>query len=331
MTAPLRPMNLGEILDRTFQIYKSRLLVFAGVAVIPVFAIELIQLADRTWLHLYSLVHPSGQLGAFYWNFVVGLAFYHVSSVFGIMIEPAIVKLASSSVLGDRCSMISSLRFAGYRWRGYLWIAVLKVIAGLGVPEFVFLVLAVGAAFFAQAAGLLGREFRLPLALLAASVVFIGCGLFLWIGACFSLAVPSAALEDQAGFGSLRRSWTLSRGTRTRIWFTWLAVFLSLWVLAWGLEFLLRQVMHFVGRMLHHADAMGNLYGLAVFVLVTAIYAFVGPLYPIALTLFYYDQRMRHEGFDIERMMETAGMNTAATLVGEAEPMAQAGVGEGQA
>ena len=26
-------------------------------------------------------------------------------------------------------------------------------------------------------------------------------------------------------------------------------------------------------------------------------------------TLFYYDQRIRLEGFDIERMMETAGMN----------------------
>jgi hypothetical protein len=35
--------------------------------------------------------------------------------------------------------------------------------------------------------------------------------------------------------------------------------------------------------------------------------------YPIALTLFYYDQRIRHEGYDIERMMETAGMIATAT------------------
>lgn len=31
-------------------------------------------------------------------------------------------------------------------------------------------------------------------------------------------------------------------------------------------------------------------------------------LYPIALTLFYYDQRIRHEGYDIERMMDDAGL-----------------------
>jgi hypothetical protein len=35
----------------------------------------------------------------------------------------------------------------------------------------------------------------------------------------------------------------------------------------------------------------------------------VGPIFPIAATLFYYDQRIRREGFDIEWMMSAAGMN----------------------
>jgi hypothetical protein len=55
------------------------------------------------------------------------------------------------------------------------------------------------------------------------------------------------------------------------------------------------------------------------------------PILPIALTLFYYDQRIRHEGYDIERMMETAGMNGDAALTAEAESATEAGVGEGQA
>lgn len=32
------------------------------------------------------------------------------------------------------------------------------------------------------------------------------------------------------------------------------------------------------------------------------------PLFPIAITLIYYDQRIRLEGFDIEWMMDAAGM-----------------------
>jgi hypothetical protein len=36
--------------------------------------------------------------------------------------------------------------------------------------------------------------------------------------------------------------------------------------------------------------------------------AFIGPIYAIGLTLFYYDQRIRKEGFDIEWMMRSAGL-----------------------
>jgi len=38
----------------------------------------------------------------------------------------------------------------------------------------------------------------------------------------------------------------------------------------------------------------------------------VAPLLPIAVTLFYYDQRIRLEGYDIERMMTAAGLNPTA-------------------
>ena len=35
---------------------------------------------------------------------------------------------------------------------------------------------------------------------------------------------------------------------------------------------------------------------------------FVGPIYATGLTLFYYDQRVRKEGYDIEWMMQAAGL-----------------------
>ena len=55
-----------------------------------------------------------------------------------------------------------------------------------------------------------------------------------------------------------------------------------------------------------------------------AVSALASPLFPIAITLIYYDQRIRHEGYDIVRMMETAGMNTIAALPAETpKPEAQ--------
>jgi len=37
---------------------------------------------------------------------------------------------------------------------------------------------------------------------------------------------------------------------------------------------------------------------------------FVAPIYATGLTLFYYDQRVRKEGYDIEWMMQAAGLTT---------------------
>jgi hypothetical protein len=49
--------------------------------------------------------------------------------------------------------------------------------------------------------------------------------------------------------------------------------------------------------------------------------SFVGPIYATGFTLFYYDQRVRKEGYDIERMMQAAGMSQPTPvlepLVGE--------------
>jgi hypothetical protein len=55
----------------------------------------------------------------------------------------------------------------------------------------------------------------------------------------------------------------------------------------------------------------------------------LGPLFPIALTLIYYDQRIRKEGYDIERMMDAAGLNASAVAAAVASDSAEAGVQPG--
>jgi len=109
MNEPLRPLNLGEILDRTFQVYRAKFLVFVGLGAIPVLAMRGIHAADSAWLHLSTLVHPSDQGGTWAWNSVVWLGFYHISSFVGLLILPASVKLASDVILGMDGSIISSL------------------------------------------------------------------------------------------------------------------------------------------------------------------------------------------------------------------------------
>jgi len=274
---------------------------------------DFILYADEAWIHVSSLLHPNWtRSGLVFWNAAVWLGFYQVFNVRYLLFEPAMIKIASGNILLSEYSFATATRFAANRWRSYLWIAMLKSVAMLVVPElFAASLLIAEAIFFIS-------KCSPKLTGLASALVFVvpgltGATLFLWCGACLSLALPIAALENLKGLKSLQRSWTLSKGTRIRVLFTWLVVYVSLWVLTWGLEYLLGQLMFFVGSMLHMGETTRHFYQPAVFILATTIYVILGPIYPIAITLFYYDQRIRREGYDIERLMESAGMTADLT------------------
>jgi hypothetical protein len=58
------------------------------------------------------------------------------------------------------------------------------------------------------------------------------------------------------------------------------------------------------------------------------ITALITPIFPIAATLFYYDQRIRHGGFDIDWMMNRAGMNAPVAAEPAVVPVVAAEAGE---
>jgi hypothetical protein len=319
VTPTLRPMSLGEILDRTFQIYRSRFLLFVTVATIPVLAWELTDFANSGDPDLRLLIHFHSHFLIFLMNFAIGRFGFYVFCLLAVVLEPAILKLTSDSVLLTNQSLASAFRFAFARWKTFLCLAFLSVSACWLIPD------------VAAAACYEGLDPSWAHPVLLNLMTFAEWGIASWLVVALSFAVPVAALEDIRGIESIRRGWALVKGTRARIWFVFVAQWISLWILTWVLQFLLGQSMHVAGSLLNIADAMRNLYPVAVVLLSTAIYAVVGPLYPIALTLFYYDQRIRHEGYDIERMMDAAGLNTTQTLPAADEPVTPAVAQEGLA
>jgi hypothetical protein len=94
--------------------------------------------------------------------------------------------------------------------------------------------------------------------------------------------------------------------------FTWLLVFATSFVITYTLQFVLLLIIYLIA-IATHLKLLANIYTALPYTTATLVQTLLGPIYPIALTLFYYDQRIRHEGFDIERMMETSGMIATAT------------------
>jgi hypothetical protein len=153
----------------------------------------------------------------------------------------------------------------------------------------------------------------------AASLV-VGWAALQWIGAAISMSAPASVIEDMRIRIAIRRGRKLSRGSRWRLFFarampTFIGWILTL-ALATTLFLLVLWILRNFGiwRYYYRSISMGiELFTEA------AVSTLIGPIFPIALTLFYYDQRIRLEGYDIERMMENAGMNATVSAPTESE------------
>jgi hypothetical protein len=125
----------------------------------------------------------------------------------------------------------------------------------------------------------------------------------------YSLAIPACVVEELTAGHAIKRSIDLSKGARGRIFVLGILVYAVRMILAllFGFPFIA-----FVFKHPGHALPLGLLaiQQVANFVVNTMI----GPIYATGLTLFYYDQRIRKEGFDIERMMHAAGLNPLTEL-----------------
>ena len=111
-------------------------------------------------------------------------------------------------------------------------------------------------------------------------------------------------------------------GVKVIIALTWVILAIASWMLSASFQWILRLVVISVIRSVHARWVAYILYPILSQTMNTALAALIGPIYPIALTLFYYDQRIRREGYDIERMMDTAGLIVPAPPPAGESPIA---------
>jgi hypothetical protein len=121
----------------------------------------------------------------------------------------------------------------------------------------------------------------------------------------YSLAVPACVVENLTARKAIRRSIELSKGARGRIFLMGLLIF----IIAFGLEAVTQSFLVILA--IKHKGQIGPAALAISQVMAFFTNTFIGPIYAAGLALFYYDQRVRKEGYDIELMMQQAGMVVA--------------------
>jgi len=137
MPAPLRPMNLGEILDRTLQIYRRQFLAFACIAAIPALIVQGVSIADAFWFHMFASATKDNHYapGLLATRMVFAIGYFHFSSFFGMLVSPSILKLISAAVLEENTTLRHALGLLVSGWKSYIWLATLKLTGELFLPE----------------------------------------------------------------------------------------------------------------------------------------------------------------------------------------------------
>ena len=320
MSEALHPLSLGEVLDRTAQLYRTRFLVYLGIALIPtgtVVVLFAVVFAIAAWAGAGGS-DPSNQA-------IVGIL---VIGALGLLAVPAYVgtnalgfaalsDAAARAFLGEPISIRASYRNAWKRGWRYVWAYLLGAILVAGIPMLVLFGFAFGGgmlAALAQRAGLGSLSAVLGFLIFIAMAVLGVFAVIALLHIC--LVFPACVVEQISAWKAMLRSHTLSKGTKGRIFLLFLLGLALNWILVIGFSIPLILVMALVPGASNpsHAERAGQIFIFVFYGLGFAVQAFTKPVYGIALTLFYFDQRIRNEGFDLEWQMRAAGMVTDANL-----------------
>ncbi len=323
MNENLRPSTLGEILDRTTQLYRRNFWLFAGVAALPVGTmIALGGLAGVFGVSAFAAARGGSQTFAFLGLtllavLLVAVPLYLAAYVFS---AAGLTQAAVNAHRGEKLIIRGVLKSVGPRFWTYLWFLVLQGILVALIP-----VLAAGGIiappiYFASRGGA-GLATGVAIGFVVVLVGVAAIGVIVWLALSFSMGMAACVVERKTAWESLKRSWNLSKGTRGRIF--------VLFLLVLALTMVMSMIAYIPFMVIVGVAAAGNGAQAAASVLVVAeILQFVVnvlmqivlmPISWIALVVFYYDQRVRKEGFDIEWMMEQAGLNQLTPPTAPAE------------
>jgi hypothetical protein len=288
MITGLRPLSTSELLDQTFHLYRNHFWVFTGISAIPQLFILPLTLGGAAMSMRQNDTWSVLMTGGGYLLFYVAVFVSQAPTVVAVsnlqMQKPVGI---GSSYSGARKSFLRVV------WIVFLLCAILGLTFGGGGTLIALAIAAITA--------------------VSPPTVSVIAGLFLtvvpgyyalrWILLGSSLVIPATVLEGGGFLSSMRRSFSLCRGTRWRIFVIYFLMGVFGFVVAFMVEFLLMFGIAFIHiRNPHTFEAlMQAVWGVCIFMSASL----VGGLAMIALSLVYYDQRVRKEAYDLQLMIAT--------------------------
>ncbi len=321
--ADLRPLSLGELLDRTFTLYRNNFWLFIGIMALPEIIIIAIYLPFTMFSGMAAGVQPgsdpvqAAKMFVLLGGFAIAGVVMAVGSGFMYSLALGATTVAVSEVYFGRPATIRGTYRAVRRkfWRlvGVVFSVFVRV---FGVMFGMFVLFGVLMGAIAAVA----KGSQTLLIILAVVVVFLGMlgsiVLAVWLSLRYGVAVPAVVLEDVTVGAALKRSVLLTRGHRGRVFLTFLLMSLIAGVIAGVFQW-----PFFIAIIFAEKHGHASLWLRSLSTISGGIGAILsGPLLMIGLSLLYYDVRVRKEALDIQMMMANLAPVPTAPLAGTSGP-----------
>ncbi|MCB8976688.1 MAG: hypothetical protein H6657_04615 [Ardenticatenaceae bacterium] len=275
----LRPLSIGELLDRTFRIFRKHFLTFVLIAIIMQLPVSILQVGSALMVNNFALGTMAGNpfdnpeiiLPTMLVSLGIGFASFIITQVG----TAALTQAVSDSYLGRTVSFDSAFSRMGNTWfklilativGGFFMFGLLiPIMLGSFIPCLGFFIALIGMFFLGAVASIL-----------------------------FSLLPPVVVLERASVIDAVKRAWTLSR---LRFW--WVLGYLVLltvltFVIIFGPAAVIGVVLGLVlGEM---SILVQSIVQQSATLVLTAVFL---PIRIAAVTLMYFDLRIRFEGFDL--------------------------------
>lgn len=281
---PLRPLGIGELLDRAIRLYRQNFLKFIGIIAIMQIPLSALQLLTSlltvsnipTPFSIEGSGPPPDPADIFSPTYFIGIIGSLVLGIISFLLiqgvaTAALTRAIAGSYLGESLGITEAYRKIGRAWLPLIGALILAILLSI----------------------VLGIWLLIPCV-----GWFTGIGIlaFFWM-VIVPLIAPVIVLEQQAATGAIRRAWDLAR---RRFW----------WVLGFVLILFIFSQLVITGPVTLITVGFQFAFGgnpFEFFTLQTIIQSVVGllfsliylPLQLTAITLMYFDLRIRTEGFDL--------------------------------
>jgi hypothetical protein len=283
-TLDLRPLSLGELLDRTFFLYRRHFLLFVGIAAIPYAFFFVINLAT-------ALVPVFAQTAASSRIPTAGLAAVGIGGGLFALIAVVAGAVAFLFSVGATVYAVSEI----YTGRQTSIRECLRRVRG-------------------KTGTIFGVLFLSGLIMVGGFIALIIPGIYLMCRIC--VATPAALLEDIGPSDSIRRTFDLTRNFAGRAFMIYLLYFAMVWGVVAVFQFPFMLLLAISAKqmqlrvLLTVLMQVGNFIGSVL----------VAPVSTIGFALFYYDLRVRKEAFDLQMMMQAIGADPMSPPIGGGAP-----------